>query len=455
MPRALSGSGTSPRSVQIRASRAPGSSSSSPSSRHRSTAHGLRATNESGPLSSSRSPTVARPQPAADDGLGLQHGDVERGIGLEQPMGRGQARDPAAHDHDLHACVTRRGREPLADDVGEHADERRVGVRHLGADETHPGLLGDRLRLDVEVVQDLEVVGDEPGRTHDHRRAPSDASSAITSSIGGPHQGSSVRPALCHAIVVPIAGRARPRPGPRSRQPVAVPARVLARVAPQAPQRSVLEGRGSGRLCAEKTTVAPSALLGREPAERSATRAARNATNAGWSWYARTKSNAGGPSPDRARGRARRRSRPTSPTSAAPSRSRCARSIPSSRIRSTPSAMNGGECFIPRYARKRRPRRAFSSRSSPSACAPRDVEQGEAVADRRVALPQLLEVLGRGRPAAADVGVVALDVVGAARGAVRHHEHADRWSRSLEPSVLVDEVDESLRFSTGVAGSTP
>jgi hypothetical protein len=32
------------------------------------------------------------------------------------------------------------------------------------------GVLGDPLRLDVEVVQDLEVVGDEPRRAHDDRR---------------------------------------------------------------------------------------------------------------------------------------------------------------------------------------------------------------------------------------------------------------------------------------------
>ena len=108
-----------------------------------------------------------------------------------------------------------------------------------------------------------------------------------------------------------------------------------------------------------------------------------------------------------------------------------ARSIPSSRIRVTPSAMNGGECFMPRYARNApSPAAAFSSRSIAAGLRARDVEQREHVADRRVALPQLLQVLGRRRAPAADVRVVALDVVGAVGGPVRHHQHADRFARA-------------------------
>ena len=46
-----------------------------------------------------------------------------------------------------------------------------------------------------------------------------------------------------------------------------------------------------------------------------------------------------------------------------------ARSIPSARISATVSAMNGGECFMPRYARNGAVAVAFSSATSPSACA--------------------------------------------------------------------------------------
>ena len=56
----------------------------------------------------------------------------------------------------------------------------------------------------------------------------------------------------------------------------------------------------------------------------------------------------------------------------------------------------------------------------------RDVEEREPVPDRRVPFPELGEVLGRGRPSAPDVRVVALDVVGTARRPVGHHENADR-----------------------------
>ena len=69
---------------------------------------------------------------------------------------------------------------------------------------------------------------------------------------------------------------------------------------------------------------------------------------------------------------------------------------------------------------------AFSRSTRPVGLRAGRVQQREHVADRGVSLLQLREVLGRRRPAAADVRVVALDVVGAARGPVRHHQHADR-----------------------------
>ena len=55
-------------------------------------------------------------------------------------------------------------------------------------------------RLDVHVVEDLEMVRDEPHGTHHHTRwRPSPGSAAITSRRSGPSQSSAVRPALCHA----------------------------------------------------------------------------------------------------------------------------------------------------------------------------------------------------------------------------------------------------------------
>jgi hypothetical protein len=60
----------------------------------------------------------------------------------------------------------------------------------------------------------------------------------------------------------------------------------------------------------------------------------------------------------------------------------------------------------------------------------RRVEQREHVADRGVAVAELLKMLRRRRPATTDVGVVALDVVRPARGAVRHDENAGRARHS-------------------------
>ena len=64
-------------------------------------------------------------------------------------------------------------------------------------------LLGTLSGLDVEVVEHLEMVGDEPDGGHDDavdgsRRAA--ASSSMTSRMSGPSHGSGVRPALCQAI---------------------------------------------------------------------------------------------------------------------------------------------------------------------------------------------------------------------------------------------------------------
>ena len=51
----------------------------------------------------------------------------------------------------------------LTDDAGEDLHEGGIGVRHLRADERHARLARDLLCLDIEVVEDLQVVGDEAG----------------------------------------------------------------------------------------------------------------------------------------------------------------------------------------------------------------------------------------------------------------------------------------------------
>ena len=131
------------------------------------------------------SPSAVRSQPVG----GHQPGDARR-----------RPRRPARTVHQRHrpAPPTRCS----ANHVGQHLDEpgSAFGIR-VRAKRT-PGLLRDLLRLDVEVVQDLQVVGDEARRAHHHAPGrPVPASSRMTSSTGGPSQGSAVRPALCHPVV--------------------------------------------------------------------------------------------------------------------------------------------------------------------------------------------------------------------------------------------------------------
>ena len=66
---------------------------------------------------------------------------------------------------------------------------------------------------------------------------------------------------------------------------------------------------------------------------------------------------------------------------------------------------------------------------------PRGVQQGEQVADRFVASAQVGQMLRRRRPAPADVRVVALDVLGSARGPVCHDQHPCRGRHGAVLSV--------------------
>ena len=56
--------------------------------------------------------------------------------------------------------------------IGERADDDGIVVEHAGAGEGEAGLLGHLRRLDVEVVEHLEVVGHEALRAHAHPGGP-------------------------------------------------------------------------------------------------------------------------------------------------------------------------------------------------------------------------------------------------------------------------------------------
>ena len=77
------------------------------------------------------------------------------------------ARDPVDPDLARVHAVNGTAAGP-SDKPGEHADERRVGVRERDPIELEAELGRPLLRLDVEVPLDLEVVGDEADRHHEH-----------------------------------------------------------------------------------------------------------------------------------------------------------------------------------------------------------------------------------------------------------------------------------------------
>ncbi len=73
-----------------------------------------------------------------------------------------------------------------------------------------PCVAARRGGLDVEVVQHLEMVGDESAGADDHARDGAAVggvvpSSSITSRMSGPIHGSGVRPADCQAICQSVA----------------------------------------------------------------------------------------------------------------------------------------------------------------------------------------------------------------------------------------------------------
>ena len=93
-------------------------------------------------------------------------------------------------------AVRRTGR----DHAGQDAEEAGIVVERPGPGEGHPGRPGHLGRLDVEVVEDLQMVGDEAHRADHHRGgALGRATRRISLRRSGPIHGSGVRPALCQA----------------------------------------------------------------------------------------------------------------------------------------------------------------------------------------------------------------------------------------------------------------
>ena len=101
------------------------------------------------------------------------------------------------------------------------------------------------------------------------------------------------------------------------------------------------------------------------------------------------------------------------------------RSTPRSSSSATPSSMNGALCFCPSATTKRPGSSASSADAMPAACARVVASSGEMPPIASYRSCSSVEELGSRRTAVADVRVVALDVVGARRRAVRHHENAD------------------------------
>ena len=80
------------------------------------------------------------------------------------------------------------------DEVGEHRDERGVVIGGGRAVEADAHLRRHRRRLDVEVVQDLDVVADKADRRDHDVRRPERAKSRIAAPMSGSSHGSRGEP---------------------------------------------------------------------------------------------------------------------------------------------------------------------------------------------------------------------------------------------------------------------
>ncbi len=196
-------------------------SSPRPISRQRSAASGRRPRNPSGPTSTLARPNGSRPELAPEPVARLEHhhaggGGVGPAGAAAQLPGGGQPGDPPAHHGDgrpgragRHRGVSHR--RPPPHHAGQDREEGRVVVERGRAGEGEARLLGRRPGLDVEVVEDLEVVGDEADRADAPRRRPrARRARRSPTSRSGPSHGSGVRPALCHATRQGTARPSRP-----------------------------------------------------------------------------------------------------------------------------------------------------------------------------------------------------------------------------------------------------
>ena len=211
--------------------------------------------------------------------------------------------------------------------LGQDVEVFGVGVRHRRPREPYPGSLGDGLRLDVEVVEDLEVIGDEARRAHDHGRVAHrgsfedrllDWAAPTRDRTYVPRSATRSRNSRARAP----GRRGRPSPGDRRDSGTSpTQSHVLHRSEPSSTTRVGKRMRGEedhrpGTLCSRV-----------RPARASDTACSQELHERRMGVVAADERERGSAAQiiHRCRGPGRRRSRPTSPTSAAPSR--CRRSL--------------------------------------------------------------------------------------------------------------------------------
>ena len=269
------------------------------------------------------------------------------------------------------------------------------------------GRVGPPAGLDVEVVEHLEVVGDEAAGAHQHAVDGSVGAELVDHLAGcrAPIHGSGVRPALCHAIVPLVALDQPSAPATAcGGRPQLVGIRVAAR-----------------RGCAPGSEWAVNSTRGRSPASPpGARRRRRRGTRR---TPARWPRSAIAVEPMPVRGRRRPRAavevlrRPRAPSSAGRARAPTMRVDALPRRARRPPPRSSGR----RASGRARPRYCPGARSSSAACSAsrcasvRCGQRGQA-ADRLVPAGEVGELLVGRRPAAADVGVVRQDLVAACRG---------------------------------------
>ena len=169
---------------------------------------GTRARNASAPSSTAGRPAngVGADLPAEPVGLPDLDADTSGGQAGQVVGGRRSPVIPAPMTN-----VPRRGRHGATRTrSASAAEDGRVVVHRGRAGERQPEPGGLLAGLDVEVVEHLEVVGDEPARAHEQPIGSLPASSSTTARTSGPSHGSGVRPADCHANAPAAHGAGRP-----------------------------------------------------------------------------------------------------------------------------------------------------------------------------------------------------------------------------------------------------